>query len=634
MRKTLLLLLILPYCANLSAQKIDEAHVAFADKMKVAFPEEDVALLSNKSVYQFYYDKALQTIRAKSVDDKELVALEYNAQHTARIYFSDQVGIDNYQLKNLKGRSVSHDKLCGHFSSNGIFHSDAQICAYKISLPEKGEYRLLKANQTYKDVRYLTTAYFHEELPAAKREITFEIPSWAEVELREMNFDGFDIQKRETDDGKVKKITFSIKDIDAFPDEENLPGSSYFLPHIIILTKGYTREGQYQDILGSTQSLYGWYKSLVEGMRSDKTVLEPLVAEITKGHETDEEKIKAIFYWVQDNIRYIAFEQGLAAFRPEDSHKVFNDRFGDCKGMANLTRDMLQIAGFDARLSWIGTNRLAYTYDIPSLAVDNHMICSVNMNGKYLHLDATEKHHSIEDYAERLQGKQVLVEDGDSFVIDKIPTEPLEKYLEEIQVQYEINDNQLTASVIESIDGEFRKILHNVYEAIPKDKTERFYKTIAAGNLERADIELLNDPILERDSVLKLDYRVAMKNHLNKFGDEVYIDLDYKKDLIGRKIEKEREVPYKFDSKIYRRLQGSLTVPEGLAVQHIPDALEIKSDYFEFKMHYQVNGDKIDYSKEMKITKTYLPVDKFELWNDAIEDINKFYNDQIILKAK
>lgn len=80
------------------------------------------------------------------------------------------------------------------------------------------------------------------------------------------------------------------------------------------------------------------------------------------------EKIEAVFYWVQDNIRYIAFENGIMGFKPEAASKVYQNRYGDCKGMANLLKEMLKICGYDARLTWIGTNDIPYDYKTASLA--------------------------------------------------------------------------------------------------------------------------------------------------------------------------------------------------------------------------------------------------------------------------
>src|SRR5690606_8805548 len=96
-------------------------------------------------------------------------------------------------------------------------------------------------------------------------------------------------------------------------------------------------------------------------------------------------------------------------------------RYGDCKGMANLTKQMLIEAGFDARLTWIGTNRIAYDYSTPSLSVDNHMICTLYNNNKPIYLDGTEKFNAYKEYANRIQGKQVLIENGDEFILKVVP---------------------------------------------------------------------------------------------------------------------------------------------------------------------------------------------------------------------
>ena len=97
--------------------------------------------------------------------------------------------------------------------------------------------------------------------------------------------------------------------------------------------------------------MYGWYRSLVNSMDNQTADIESTVAELLNNIDDDEEKIKALYYWVQDNIRYIAFEDGIAGFKPDECQNVFNKKFGDCKGMANLLKEMLIVAGFDARLT-------------------------------------------------------------------------------------------------------------------------------------------------------------------------------------------------------------------------------------------------------------------------------------------
>ncbi len=71
--------------------------------------------------------------------------------------------------------------------------------------------------------------------------------------------------------------------------------------------------------------------------------------------------------------------------------------------------------------SGIGTKHIAYDYSTPNLSVDNHMICTLFKDGKTIYLDGTEKFNAFGEYADRIQGKQVLIENGDEFILQHVP---------------------------------------------------------------------------------------------------------------------------------------------------------------------------------------------------------------------
>src|SRR5690606_20483038 len=137
------------------------------------------------------------------------------------------------------------------------------------------------------------------------------------------------------------------------------------------------------------------------------------------------EKIKAIYYWVQDNIRYVAFEDGLAGFIPDNCQNVYQKLYGDCKGSANLLKEMLILAGFDARLVWIGTRDIIpLSASIPSIATSNHMIAAVEHNGDWLYLDGTTSFQPIGEYQDQIQGQETMIEGvgKDDFILSKVPS--------------------------------------------------------------------------------------------------------------------------------------------------------------------------------------------------------------------
>ena len=171
------------------------------------------------------------------------------------------------------------------------------------------------------------------------------------------------------------------------------------------------------------------------------------------------EKIESIFYWVQDNIRYIAFEDGIMGFKPDAAQNVLKNKYGDCKGKANLLKEMLKLAGYDARLTWIGTSDLPYDYSLPSLAVDNHMICTVILNGKKYFLDGTEYFIALNDYSQRIQGKQVLIEDGKNYILDRVPVFPPERNKVKRITKLSLEADALNGNTSVEYNGESKTML-------------------------------------------------------------------------------------------------------------------------------------------------------------------------------
>ena len=163
---------------------------------------------------------------------------------------------------------------------------------------------------------------------------------------------------------------------------------------------------------------------MVENINKEDTdpELEVLVAELIKGKTSDLEKVKALYYWTQKNIKYIAFEYALGGFIPREANDVFQKKYGDCKDNSSILYKMLEIAGLEGNLTWIGTRKIPYTYEeVPTPAVDNHMILSYEYNNKTYYLDATGRYIQIDYPSSFIQGKEALIANGKSYKIKKIP---------------------------------------------------------------------------------------------------------------------------------------------------------------------------------------------------------------------
>jgi len=206
--------------------------------------------------------------------------------------------------------------------------------------------------------------------------------------------------------------------------EEDSPNYKNTLPHIIPIITSYKVNGKTQTVLGEVSDLYNWYYSLVKNVNRDAPSKElvSLVNKLTLNKKNDLEKVKAMYYWTQKNIKYIAFEYALGGFIPRESNDVFRKKYGDCKDNSSILFKMLEIAGIKGNLTWIGTRSIPYTYkEVPTPIVDNHMILSYENKGKTYFLDATGRYVKFGMPTSFIQGKEALVSYGSTFKIKKVP---------------------------------------------------------------------------------------------------------------------------------------------------------------------------------------------------------------------
>lgn len=418
--KKIVLLYILNsmFLISINAQKKIEPNaddISQAIKLKEKFDKDDnVAIINSNETVTFGINKKTEKVTVKHKIEEDLINLDDRADIQKYYFYDGQSKITTFEILYKNKRRAPFFVKDEAYTSQGLFHNDSRVKHISIDFPLKGyKYKSILIEEIA-DVKYFTKLYFNSEFPIENKKITIVVPDWLEIELKEINFSDHNIEHKVEVNTKQnsKTHTFILTNIPAKSKNNSAPGPTYVYPHILILPKSFINNSQKNILFNETKDLYNWYKSLVNELKNENKTFKSTVSDLTKDTKSDLEKIKNIYYWVQDNIRYIAFEDGIAGFKPDEASNVFNKKYGDCKGMANLTKQMLIEANFDARLVWIGTKRIAYDYSTPNLSVDNHMICAIIKDGKTTFLDATEKYNPFGEYAYRIQGKEALIENG------------------------------------------------------------------------------------------------------------------------------------------------------------------------------------------------------------------------------
>jgi transglutaminase-like putative cysteine protease len=619
---------LLPLCALLLAALVGKA----GEK-----GDSNIVIQSSKEIHEFVYNKKAGRVE---IHQELKVAYLCNSFRTAMPVvemYDNETTIDNVEAwidgKSIKGLKPNYE----YYSVNDIFYSDARVCYFELPLQKQGAVGEVRFQKTISDPRYFTSIYLTEGYKIRSKQVVVKVPRWMKVELREMNFAGYSVVRSKDYDsrGDADVYTYTITNAPAQEREHNSPGPSYLYPHLLVLAKSAAPSESSFTYFNTVKDQYGWYRMLVKSVENDASAIKAKSQEIIAGKTTDLEKIKAIYYWVQNNIRYIAFEDGLAGFRPEKAHEVLRRKYGDCKGMAHLTKELLRSQGYDARLCWIGTNHIAYDYSTPSMSVDNHMICALNFGGKTYFLDATETYSAFNEYAERIQGRQVLVEDGDNFILANIPSTSWQQNLDVAKTTVTLAGTDLNGKVERAWSGEEREGILSQLNNIKKDKSKDAFLRFLADNNKDYAIQNLNTTDLESfDGKLTASYDLAFRNAVSNFGKEYYVTLDFRKEYGGFTFNEERTHDYWFDYKGQTLRDVTLNIPAGYTVTSVPANVSIKTPDYDIEISYQQAPGKIVYHKSIVIKNPRLSRARFKQWNSDVEQLAKAYNEQIVLTAK
>ena len=601
---------------------------------KAGSPDSSTVIYSSKYNYRFVYNSKANRVEVKQVLNDNYSAVNSMVKLPIVESYNDQVSIDEIACKvdNRTPRDFKPEYT--YYAVGDIFYSDSRICYFPIYLTQKGSKAEVTFEETVADPRYFTSVYFSQSYKTTLKEISFRIPRWMKVELKEYNFAGYDIVKKVTSKDDEDIITYTAHNLPAMANEDNGPGPTYVYPHIMVLCKSANVKDHSFTYFATLDDQYAWYHELVKGINQDNAAISVKAKEISAGQKTDMDKIKAIFYYVQDNIRYIAFENGIAGFKPEKADEVLRKKYGDCKGMANLTKSLLVALGFDARLCWLGTNHIAYDYQTPSIAVDNHMICGLNYKGKTMYLDATETYLGINEYAERIQGRQILMENGDKYILSRVPIAAPNQNFEQELSKLTINGNALTGSINRLWKGEEKESVLSGLNSIKKERADEAMTKFLSNDNTDYEISNLNLSSTDNpDKDLIATYSLNFKNAVSSFSKSYYVDLDTRKEFMNSAIKiGERKHDYWFDYKTNINKEVELVIPASYKAENLPSPLNIVNPDYEFHIQYNVLAGKLVYKKNILIKNTHLATSKFAQWNKDIEQLAKTYNNNVTLK--
>jgi hypothetical protein len=536
--------------------------------------------------------------------------------------------------KNYK--SVNVEKFdTSDFSRSSTFFDDVKSINFTFPMVVEGARTVLDYTYQINEPRYLSSHYFSSFIPVEASAITLSCPPNVNIAYKLMNCDSLKIDFTRKQVGNRIVYQWKANKIPKLDVDDDAPAVPYYAAHMFVYITDYTVNGMKVKVLSDMADLFSWYQGLVSQINKEASPgLKALVDSLTTNTNGELEKVKKIYYWVQDHIKYIAFEAGRGGFVPRDANVVFTKRYGDCKDMASIINKMLGIASIKSYLTWIGTRHLPYRYDdLPLPAVDNHMIVTYKHKGHYYYLDATPGQHPFDYPSYVIQGKEALIDLNDKYEVADVPEVDPALNLQADTIKIKLDGKKLVGTGISYFRGYSRVDMYNHIAQKSKNELTIFLKSYFQKGNNKFLIDNFNVKNLEeRDKDLVISYNFNLGDYATIVGNEVFLNMNMDKIETGDDIKNTKMTPMEIKYKKQMINHVIFEMPEGYKLTYMPGNSEYKNDLFGFNISYKTESNKVCLTQNFYTNFLLLQHKTFPQWNNMLDSLRTAYKTSVNLK--
>lgn len=601
------------------------------EKSKIVYSNETVVINSGKEL-------EVETF----VNESRAISKSKNTQE-----YSIRIPFDSFsEISNIKGSTYISKKdkrvdlssySIGTFDAEyeNIYKSDNKYKYFVMPKVEDNSLIEFSYKTKIKQPRFLSSFRFQNSIKTETAKLEIRCQSSTEIGYKLFGNYQDKIVFTKTKEGNLDIYTWEAKDIPEFEGEADMPSSLHFIPHIIYYIKSYEIAGKKEELLGTPEKLYQWYYSITKDInKTDQTALKSKTLELIKDKKFDLEKAKAIYQWVQQNVHYVAFEDGMGGFVPREASDIFQKLYGDCKDMANLLNEMFKYAQLDSNLTWIGTRSKPYTYkDVPTPQVDNHMITNLVIDGKSYFIDATDKFCPFLFPSAFIQGKEALIGKSEKeFIIEKVLEVASNSNKTKVLMKLNLENNTIVGDVTATVSGLKKSSLLNNLSAYIQKENEIWKNIITVNNqkilLEVQELQKNDYQELPSKANFKLKLENGTKDVNGKLLLKPLLLFPLKESLIDiekRKLSIENDLAYIYE------IQYEYQLPVDYKVEFLPENAKTENDLGSFDIQYKVLKNTLTVNQKIESKKLLLENKDFVLWNSFIKTLNRQYNQSIIL---
>lgn len=610
------------------------------ESIRKQFPDEKAVLLNRTLEYNIDLREGKPYVESKEVQQIEYLLNsatafmgEYSFYHSS---FQQLISYEAYTRtpddKKLKVNEfkTSTDK------ENFVFYDDVKQTTFNFPAVAPGAIGNLQVSYHNTDPHLLSSYYFTGYMPVVNSQLKITVSKDISLKYRLMGLDTANISVAVERKHHENIYTFEYKNCPADRRYPDAPNFAWYSPHVIFYIENYKDDkGGVIPYLSNADDLYRLNYSYVKAVNA---VIDPplkhLVDTLTAGLTTPESKARRIYAWVQQHIKYVAFEDGMGGFVPRDAGLVCSRRFGDCKDMASILTQMLNAAGVEAHFTWIGTRDLPYKFSSEPLPlVSNHMICAIKLDGQFIFLDGTDPTCVFGMPPSAIQGKEAMVGINEKeYKIINVPVIAKNNNTEVDTTWLELTAEGLKGKVKKDLSGYpamnmYGKLMYWNDKNIKEEMKDEFERGSNKFTLDTFHVD--RKPQTDRISITA---GFTLPDYAKKIGNEYYLNLNLFKFFEHEEIDyPRRKIPIEYNFKYVKKYVTLLKMPEGYKLDYMPQGKSFHNKVWGFDFKYEKQGNWLVLTQEFDNDNLLLTSDQFQEWNKVLENLFPLYKETLSL---
>lgn len=625
-------------CYWLSAQQSSYSSVSMDGSLTknanaVIRLEETIIDLASQRNLKFTYKKIVTVLNKKG-----------NLHLDMQVYYDDKIDIRNLgaTVYNKLGKEI-------HKFRSGDFKDVAAVSSF--SLYEDSRIKYLN----YSPKEYPYTVEFYYETSSSN---TAWVPFWRPLKGYDIYTEkstynilynasmGFNIKAKNfseytiIDQSREGHISYIAENLKAITAEELSPGFDSFSPVLMAAPKSFYYEG-YTGEATDWENLGKW---IHDNLLAERAILSEetrqMVRNLVEGVEDPIEKARIIYTYVQENTRYISVQVGIGGIQPISAAEVDKVKYGDCKGLTNYTKALLEVAGVKSNYTEVfatAREQRNIDRDFPTLLGQaNHVILNIPIdNSESVWLECTSQTMPFGFLGDFTDDRDVLSISAEGGKIIRTPKYMALKNSQITKAVLNIlSDNGIEAEVSVVSKGIQYDKIFNIERKESRDQYE-YYKNRWAyiRNITIRDLKFEND----RENIVfteKIDF-VAENYAINSANLLLFSPNVLNRNAYTPSRYRDRKLPLKIERGFMDEDFFEINLPQGYEIDFIPENISLENKYGKYIVNIEkISETKLKYMRVLTVNEGLYPKEEYDGYRDFIREVSKNDNAKIVLIQK